>query len=127
MRIVARFVFIALAATASCSITSDATVTGITGTYKLAKVDGSQLPFPLGSSFTVRGQLDLTKGGRFTLTQTDSAASGLSNFSSTGLWTVTDNAIQFINDSGPLQLGIAFGGDSVRTTYRSHENLYTKQ
>ena len=127
MRVVALFVFFALAASASCSITSDATVTGITGTYKLVKVDGSSLPFSLTSSFTVRGQLDLAKGGRFTLTQTDSAASGLSNFSSAGLWTVTDNAIQFIADSGPLQLGIAFGGDSVRTTYRSHENLYVKQ
>lgn len=127
MRVVAVFVFIALAASASCSLTSDATVTGITGTYKLAKVDGSPLPFALASSFTVRGQLDLTKNGRYTLTQTDSATTGLSNFSSTGQWTATDNALQFINDSGPLQLGIAFGGDSVRTTYRSHENVYARQ
>lgn len=128
MRVLVLCVVVALAASASCSFTSDTSVTGLPGTYKLVQVDASPLPFALGSSFTVRGQLEMTSNAHYTLTQTDSAASGLSNFSSTGQWTVTDNAIHFIsNESGPLQLGVVLGVDSVRTTYRSHENLYVRR
>jgi hypothetical protein len=125
MRMVVRSVFAALVLSASCHFTSDAALTGITGSYTLVRVDGSPLPFALASGFTVRGTLNMTNDAKFTLTQTDSAAGGLTNFSLSGQWTVTENAIQFIS-SAPLQLGIA-SIDSVRTTYRSHENLYVKR
>lgn len=126
MRVVFLAVAAALVLSASCHVSTDASATGIPGTYKLTKIDASPLPFRLATGFTVRGQLDLQKGGGYTLTQTDSATSGVSNFSSSGKWTVTDNAIQFVDGSATLQLGVAFG-DSVRTTYRSHDNVYVRQ
>ncbi|MEP6493236.1 MAG: hypothetical protein ABJF01_11200 [bacterium] len=126
MRVATLFVFAALVAASSCKFTSDATPTGIPGTYRLATVDAAPLPFNLGATKTVRGQLDLQAAGHFTLTQTDSGAGGASNFSSSGTWNVTDNAITFKDDATSLLLGLALR-DSVRVTYHFHDNLYVKQ
>ncbi|HTE46184.1 MAG TPA: hypothetical protein VK636_13115 [Gemmatimonadaceae bacterium] len=125
MRVVTRSVFAALVLVSAC-FTSDATPTGIPGTYRLTAVDAAPLPFNLGSAVTLRGQLDLRSGGQYTLTQTDSAAAGATNFSSSGTWSVTDNAITFHDDVSTLLLGLALR-DSVRLTYHSHTNVYVRQ
>jgi hypothetical protein len=115
-----------VAGASACSFTSDATVTGIPGTYKLATVDGASLPFDLGSTRTVRGQIDLRTDGHYTLSQTDSGAAGATNYASSGTWSVTDNAITFHDDAASLLLGIVLR-DSVRVDFHLHNNLYARR
>jgi hypothetical protein len=116
-----------LALVASCGSALDTNAVGYGGVYSLIKVDGTALPFHGASAFTVRGAIDLKSGGVYSLTQTDSATTGaLTAFSSSGGWSVTDNAVALVETDKSLLLGLLIG-DSLRLTYRSHENVYVRQ
>jgi hypothetical protein len=99
-----------------------------TGRYTLVMVDGQGLPFRAATAFTVRGDVNIRNGGHYTLTQVDSTAAGaVSTISANGQWSFQENAIALIEDSGGgLQLGV-ISSDSLRMTYRSHENLYVRK
>ncbi len=98
-----------------------------TGRYTLVMVDGQGLAFRGATAFTVRGDVDIRNGGRYTLTQVDSIGAGaLSTISANGQWALEENAIALIDDAGGLQLGV-IASDSLRMTYRGHENLYVRK
>jgi len=98
-----------------------------TGRYTLVMVDGQGLPFRGATAFTVRGDVDIRNGGRYTLTQVDSTGAGaVSTISANGQWALQENAIALIDDAGGLQLGV-IASDSLRMTYRGHENLYVRK
>ena len=107
---------------------STESVTSVVGTYALATVDAAPLPFRAGTTSIVRGSLSLKNGGQYSLSQTDSASSGgLTVYSSSGNWSVHENAVTFVeSNSGLLQLGLAYV-DSVVMERRGHRNVYRRQ
>ena len=128
MRILERAVVAILGlATLSCRSSVETGLGSVIGNFPLVRVDGAGLPFQAGSIFTVRGQLDLRSDGRYTLTQADSAATGaVTNISSVGRWALQESAIALIDDTGPLQLGVATI-DTIRMSYRGHDNVYARR
>jgi hypothetical protein len=107
---------------------ADSTALGtFTGRYTLVLVDGQVLPFHGALAFTVRGDVNIKSGGRYTSTQVDSTAAGaLTTITANGQWSLQENAIALIDDAGPLQLGV-ISSDTLRMTYRGHENVYVRK
>jgi len=99
----------------------------VIGSYTLVTVDAAPLPFHGTAAFTVRGTVNLRNDGRYTLTQADSAAAGtVSNISAAGHWSLQENALALIDDTGPLQLAVVLI-DTLRMSYRGHENVYVRR
>jgi hypothetical protein len=120
-------VLAALIAVISCTSALESGPNSLAGTYVLVRVDDRALPAPIATGFTVRGTLELKGEARYTLSQSDSTSGGgVSTTSVSGRWTVENNALQMVQDGNILQLGI-FILDTVRTDYRSHENVYVRR
>ena len=128
MRVTQRLGLLAAGITICACGGAESTALGtFTGRYTLVMVDGQGLPFRAATAFTVRGDVNIKNGGRYTLTQVDSTAAGaVSTISANGQWSLQENAIALIEDAGGLQLGV-ISSDSLRMTYRSHENLYVRK
>lgn len=115
----------ALLLVASCSNVLDPGPNSPTGTYTLVRLDGASLPAPITSGVIVRGSIELKSSSHYTVIQTDSAAGTANNTSTTGTWSVTDNALQLVPDGGGLLLGVVFR-DSILMEYRGHQNVYAR-
>lgn len=115
-------------AAVGCESTVENSLGSPVGNFPLVAVDGLAVPANTGTSITVRGALSLKSGGAYTISQADSSASGaVSNSASTGKWSLSDNALALIDDSGPLELGIVVSFDTVRLSHRNHQNVYVRR
>lgn len=120
-------VLVSFVAVVSCKSTVEDALGSPSGNYSLVAVDGSPIPFNTGTSITVRGALNLKNGGDYSISQADSATGGaVTNSASTGKWSLSDNALTLIDDSGPLELGIIISFDTIRLGHRNHQNLYVR-
>ena len=119
-------VLASLAVLGACRSSVDNAYGSAIGNYSLVSVDGSPVPFRIGTSITVRGSLSLKNSGDFTLTQADSSTTGaVTNTSSTGIWSVTDNAIALQGSVDQLELGLV-RIDTIQLGHRSHQNVYVR-
>ena len=118
----------ALLGAVACHLQFDQNLTGTEGTYPLAAVDASALPFSHGAASTLRGTLQMDGGGRYSITQIDSTSgsAAFTSFSSQGTWVLTNTTLQFSGDDGSFRVGSLFR-DTVRITIASHTNTYVRQ
>ncbi|HEU4989072.1 MAG: hypothetical protein KGL93_08100 [Gemmatimonadota bacterium] len=97
------------------------------GSFQLRAVNSSPLPYLDGTSYIVRGSLSIQTNARYTLSETDSSASGLSELHSTGTWSAPQGTVQFKDDNGTLYLGALSGStDTINVTVGTHVSVYVR-
>ncbi len=101
---------------------------GIAGTYQLVAVNALPLPYQDGNTFVVRGSLVIHGTPRYDLTETDNIAGSTTNFTSSGQWSASNNALVLKDDNGTDYFGALTGGrDTVRVQIGSHLGTYLRQ
>lgn len=120
-------VLVLLVAITACRSSVESAYGSAIGNYSLITVDGSPVPFRSGTSVTVRGTVNLKNSGDYTLTQADSSTGGsVTNTSSSGKWSLTDNALALLPGDGSIELGIV-SIDTIRLSHASRQNVYVRR
>lgn len=97
------------------------------GSFQLRAVNSSPLPYLDGATYVVRGTLSIQTNARYTLSETDSATTGLSEVHSTGTWSAPQGTVQFKDDNGTLYLGALSGStDTINVTVGTHVSVYVR-
>lgn len=122
---------IALAGTAiaGCSnSTSPGSFLSLAGSYALRAVNESPLPYPNGASIIVRGTLTIQSSANYTFTEVDSAAGGTTQLTSSGTWSMQNNAMSLRDTNGALYLAAVSGStDTIRVQISTHVSMYVRQ
>ncbi len=99
----------------------------VVGTYRLALVNGSPLPYDSGGTYTLSGNLDVKSDVTYTLSETDSSSAGKTTFSSSGQWSVFAQQLTLIDANSGVYIGtLSAQLDSVTITVNGHTSEYAK-
>ncbi len=119
----------ALAGLAGCNaaISNPARGVPVVGSYHLALVNGRPLPYDSGSTYTVRGTLNVKSDVTYSLSETDSSAAGLSTVTSNGRWSILAQQLTLIdNNSGVYTGTLSAQLDSISIGFNGHISMYAK-
>ncbi|MDE3055041.1 MAG: hypothetical protein KGJ70_14215 [Gemmatimonadota bacterium] len=119
----------AMAGVAACNanISNPAKGVPVVGSYHLALVNGSPLPYQSGARRTVRGTLSVNANVTYSLSETDSGAAGLTTFSSSGRWSILAQQLTLIDgSSGVYTATLSAQLDSMSIPINGHTSIYAK-
>lgn len=122
------YLLVAILAVA-CHSSIDPALVPVIGSFNLAAVDGTPLPWTDSGSVAVRGSLAIGSDGTYAFVRTDSAIAGgaKTDVHSNGKWTISGAAVSFLDNDGTFALAEASANyDTLRVTFVKHEHTFVR-